>query len=351
MEDDDEPVFLDEDDELGDAAWLEEERVESGQGAGALPPRASRNRLLATLAALALFLGGTGAAFTAAYHRHETDVRTANLLALGSAGYPPQLPDLADLAFSTSWHAVLRERVEVPVVNQSPKPIVLLGAELTEPGMVGTASLAPAGATRLATGQTGVVAGVITVDCAQNPRLGYPSAGGDPSFVIPVQPASSLLVRARTSGGRIAEATLDPEAGQGFQEEMQQRICLQQGDNAVSNLRQATHYDPATHVLTLDVSVKSNADTAMQYTADLSVETPGADATAACTAESAHPTTPAAGTLGPESTVTAAFAIQMSACPPGSAPPSTEGLQLTVSIEIHGYQLTEESLGLPVDLS
>ncbi|HWG24718.1 hypothetical protein, partial [Actinospica sp.] len=340
-DDEDEVVFLDEDEDLGDAAWLDDERVEGGLHPGTLPPHVSRNRLLVTLVALALFLGGTGVAFTTAYHRHLTDVRIANLFSLASAGYPPQIPDLADLALAASWHAEVRERVDVPVVNQSPQPIVLLGAMLTEPGMVGTASLAPTGATTLKTGQTGIVAGVVTVDCTQNPALGYPSANSDPSFVIPVQPIATLKVRARTSGGRIAEATLDPEAGQGFQAEMQQRICLQQGDNAVSNLKQAKHYDSATHVLTLDVSVTSHADTAMQYTADLSISAPGSDASAPCTAESEHPTTPVGGTVGAESTVTVSFAIQMSACPAGSAPPPTEGLQLGVSISIHGYPLTE----------
>ena len=78
-DDEDEVVFLDDDEEAIDEGWLAEERVENTD-AGVLPPRASRNRLFVTLAALALFLGGTGAAFTAAYHRHMTDLRNANLL-------------------------------------------------------------------------------------------------------------------------------------------------------------------------------------------------------------------------------------------------------------------------------
>jgi hypothetical protein len=350
-DDEDDVVFLDDDEELDDDAWLDEERVEGGGDPGVLPPSASRNRLLATLVALAVFLGVTGTAFTAAYHRHLADVRIANLLALAAGSYPPQLPDLATLAFASTWHAQVRERVIVPVVNQSPRPVELLGAVLQEPGMIGTASLAPSGSTTLKTGQTGTVTGVVTVNCAQNPPIGYPSVDSDPSFVIPVQPIASLRVRAKTYGGQIAVATLDPEAGQGYQAEMQQRICLQQGDNAVSNLKQTTRYDTATHVLTLDVSVGSNADTPMQYKADLSISTQANDAAAPCTAESERPTSPASGTVAPESTIETSFAIQMSACPAGSTPPTTEGLLLTVYITIHGSPLTAESISLPVDVS
>lgn len=349
-EDEGEVVFLD-DEDVDEQEWLAEERVERGQDPGVLPPLASRNRLLASLVALALFVSGVGTAFTAAYHRHMADLQIANLLELTAAAYPPQIPNLPTLAFASTWHAKVQEQVLVPVVNRSPKPIVLLGAILQEPGMVGAANLAPTGVTTLKSGATGTVAGLVTVNCAQGPPLGYPAAGGDPSFVIPVQPSASLRVRAKTFGGEIAEATLDPEEGQADEAEMQERICLQQGSNAVTFQSDSFRYDAAAHLVTFDWTVKSNADAAVQYKDSVTISAPGRDATAPCTAKSARPTTPATGTIQPGATLAMSFAIQMSACPAGSTPPSTEAVMLSIYVSIHGDPLTADTMSLPVGLS
>ncbi|HET9172656.1 MAG TPA: hypothetical protein VFN97_24735 [Actinospica sp.] len=356
-DDEDEVVFIDDADEddtdrEDGESWLAEERLESAYTDGMLPPGASRHRLLVSLIALALFFGGTAAAFTAAYHRHLTDLKLANLLELTAASSPPQIPGLTDLGFAATWHAQVQEQVIVPVVSQSPRPVELLDAVLQEPGMVGTATLRPTGETTLRTGQTGALTGTVTVDCAKTPPVGYPSLTGDPSFVIPAEPSATLRVRARTSGGRIAQATVDPEAGQGYGTEMQQRICTQQGGIAVSSPTESTHYNPSTHILTVDWSATSKSDSPLWYSAALAISSPGDDGTAPCTITSMLPAhgQPYIGTLEPGATLAAHFDLQMSACPSGTAPPATEQLYLDLELAIDGTDVVSEQDSYPVTL-
>ena len=355
LEDDEDAEFAEEDGAAEPAAVAvsAEERVESAYEDGLLPPHGARDRLLVTLLALVVFIAGTSAAFTAAYHRHLTDVRLANLLDLTAASSPPQIPGLADLGFAATWHAEVREKVIVPVVSQSPLPVVLLDAVLQEPGMVGTASLKPTGPTTLHTGQTGTLAGVVTVNCAQTPPENFPSLTGDPSFVIPAQPDATLRVRAKTSGGRIAQAVLDPEAGQGYGTEMQQRICTQQGGIAVGAQKESTHYNPATHILTVTWSATSQSDSPLWYSANLAISAPGNDATAPCTISAMIPVPgqPYVGTLKPGATLTTRFELQMSACPTGTSPPSTEAIYLNLELAIDGTDVVSEQDSYPVELS
>lgn len=134
--------FLDPDDGEGaPVQWLDEEGVGSGPGPGSLPPRAAPRRVLASLLALGLLMAGAGATAAAAYHRHVTDRRIAGLLVLRAAPDAPGIPGLPSLGFATTWHAQVTERVLVPVVNHGPRPVLLLGASLIEPGLIAPAAL------------------------------------------------------------------------------------------------------------------------------------------------------------------------------------------------------------------
>jgi hypothetical protein len=349
-EDEDEVVFLDDDETAIDEGWLAEERVETAD-AGVLPPSASRNRLFVTLVALALFLGGTGAAFTAAYHRHVTDLRIANLLDLTADASPPQIPDLADLAFASTWHAAVREQVLVPVVNHSPRPVELLGAVLTEPGMVGTANLAPTGRATLKSGQVGDFVGQVTVDCTRTPAAFAGVIGSDPSVVLPKDPGPSLRVRARTSGGQIAQTTLDPESGPALDGEMQERICLQQGSTELGAPAISTHYDAATHVLTFDWSATSRADITLAYRLALSYSYPQDDPSAvACRIESMPAQAVQSGVLVPGATLNASVPVQMSDCPAGTVQVPAEMFLLSLDLASGGTDLGSEQDGFPVTL-
>ncbi len=349
-DDEDEVVFLDDDEAAIDEGWLAEERVETTD-AGVLAPRAARNRLFVTLAALALFLGGTGTAFTAAYHRHMTDLRIANLLELTAAAYPPQIPDLTNLAFASAWHAAVREQVLVPVVNHSPRPVVLLGAVLTEPGMVGTANLAPTGSTTLRSGQVGDFIGQVTVDCTRTTAAFAGVIGSDPSVTLPKDPVPSLRVRARTSGGQIAQTTLNPESGQAFGGEMQERICLQQGSTELGAPAISTHYDAATHVLTFGWSATSRADIALEYKLELSYSYPQDDPSAvACRIESLPAQAIQSGVLRPGATLNAGIPVQMSDCPAGTVLVPTEMFLLSLDLATGGTDLGSEQDSFPVTL-
>jgi hypothetical protein len=350
-EDEDEVVFLDDDEDAIDEGWLAEERVENTD-AGVLPPRAARNRLFATLAALALFLGATGAAFTAAYHRHMTDLRNANLLELTAAASPPQIPALANLAFASTWHAAVSEQVLVPVVNHSPRPVVLLGAVLREPGMIGSASLAPTGRATLKSGQVGDFAGRVTVDCTRSPGAFAGVIGSDPSVILPKDPVPSLRVRARTSGGQIAQTTLDPESGQTFGGQMQERICLQQGSTELGAPAISMRYDTATHVLTFGWSATSRADIALEYRLELSYSYPQDDPSAVpCRIESLPAQAIHSGVLLPGATLDTSVPVQMSDCPAGTVLVPTEMFLLSIDLASGGVDLGSEQASFPVTLN
>jgi len=341
-DDDVEVIFVDEDDEPRDAVWPEDERVEAGRGSADLPPHASRHRLLVTLVVLAALLGGVGSAFAFAYHRHVTDRRLANELDLAAAT-PPQIPGLAALNLQPTWHAELTERIVIPVVNRSPRAIVLLGAMLREPGMAGDATLTPTGTTSLEPGQTGTVTGEVTVDCTQDPAANFPFMDNSNGTDVPMSNTSALRVRARTSGGRTTEATVNPDAHQG---DLQERICTQQGDEIIRNVRTSSSHESGTRTATVNLSVPSNADIALQYKASFTYSVPGEDSAAACTVEAVQPKTPTTGTLRPDSTATVTYTVQLSNCPAGAAPPSTETVELNVVISIGKTQLNSTGYGM-----
>jgi hypothetical protein len=280
-----------------------------------------------------------------------TDLRIANLLELTAAAYSPQIPDLANLAFASTWHAELKEQILVPVVNHSPRPVVLLGAVLTEPGMVGTANLAPTGSTTLKSGQAGEFIGQVTVDCTRTPAAFAGVIGSDPSVSVPKVAAPSLRVRARTSAGQIAQTTLNPESGQAFGGEMQERICLQQGSTELGAPAISTHYDAATHVLTVDWSATSRADIALEYKVELSYSYPQDDPSAvACRIESLPAQADQSGVLRPGATLNASVPVQMSDCPPGTVSVPTEMFLLSLDLAVGGTDLGSEQDGFPVAL-
>jgi len=328
-DDDVEVIFVDEDDEPRDAVWPEDERIDSGRGPADLPPHASRHRLLVTLIVLAALLGGVGSAFTVAYHRHVTDRRLANELDLAAAA-TPQIPGQSALNLQSAWHAELTEQIVIPVVNRSPRPIVLLGAMLREPDMVGDATLTPTGTTSLEPGQTGKVTGKVTVDCTQGQAANFTFMDNSNGTDVPTSNTSALQVRARTSGGKIAEATVNPDA----QEDLQQRICSQQSGEIIGTVKITSSHESGTRTLAVNLSFPSHADIALQYKVLFTPSVPGHDSAAACTIEAARPKTPTTGTLRPGSTATVTYTLQLSNCPAGASPPSTEGVELNIAVSI-----------------
>jgi hypothetical protein len=305
-----------------DAVWSGEERIHAGRDPRLLPPNPSRSRILASILVLAVFLGCTGAAFNTAYHRHVTDRRIANELDLEAGANPPTIPDLGTLGVQHVWHADLEEQVVVPVLNQSPEPVQLLGAVLEEPGMRAAATLEPVGAARLAPGQTGKVTGRVTVDCTRYPDSVFPffaGGGGGPNgpgpggSVIPAPSTAALLVRAQTAGGRVAQAALDPDADG---PDLQQRICQQEG-YAITGASSITAVaDARTHSLRIDLTLSSTADIAMTYHAQAEfTRRYQISGSALSDLADPEPTLPASGTVQPGQTLHVAFDIQVLACP------------------------------------
>jgi hypothetical protein len=306
-----------------DAVWSGEERIHGGRDPRLLPPNPPRSRILASILVLAVFLGCTGAAFDTAYHRHATDRRIANELDLEAGANPPTIPDLGTLGVQHVWHADLEEQVVVPVLNQSPEPVRLLGAVLQEPGMRAAAALEPVGAARLAPGQTGKVTGRVTVDCTQYPDSVFPffagGGGGGPNGpgpgggVIPAPSTAALLVRAQTAGGRVAQAALDPDADG---PDLQQRICQQEG-YAITGASSITAVaDARTHSLRIDLTLSSTADIAMTYHAQADfTRRYQISGSALADLAAPEPTLPDSGTVQPGQSLHVAFDIQVLSCP------------------------------------
>lgn len=340
--------FLDPDDPgADDVLWLDEEGVDSGAGPTGLPSRATPHRILASLLALGLFLAGTGSAAAAAYHRHLTDRQMADELVLVPSPTSPAVPDLASLGFATVWHARVTERVLVPVVNGGPRPVDLLGAVLTELGLVSSVQLEPVTGRVLKPGDTAEFAGTVTADCTLVPAgvvVGGPYTGNASADAVGT---AQLLVRARTSGGETAAASVDPESAS---PSLQERICGQEGDDLTGPVTVATAADPKAHTVTIRLATASNADTRVSYaaTAQFSID-PGFDEPGVHISEPAA-RDPSAGDLNPGAALTQTFVIDVGSCETRRLPsPDNLNLQLQVLYSVRGVTLAATDRSVPLD--
>jgi hypothetical protein len=357
--------------------WLDEpageERVASGRDPRKLPRRAARGRALASVLSLALVLSAAGGIATAAYHRHQTDVRVADALQLAAASTAPSVPDLTKLAFATNWQAYPVEQVVIPVANQGPAAITLVDATLVESDLRGTPVLKPVGRTVIPPGGTGVLAGTVTADCVTVQYSALISTSDDEprtldqeavpadvtSGVVTVngmsegigllseqKPASAdqLRVRARAYGGRLRVATILPESGQA---DTAHRICAQQGHNAVRTGKMKISADPSRHTITMSVSATSLADSPVSYSAGagFSAAPVGADMKVDQLFVSTRTDGPVAadGEAQPGHKFTVTFVTTVGQCP--STPPSS-GDEIVVGIT---YILANEPVGVVVD--
>ena len=371
-EDDADVVFLDDDDDeagasagfpaadpdadgrggrRGEAVWLAEERIESGRDLErSLPPHAPRSRVLASLLALAVFLGCAGAAFTAAYHRHVTDRRIADTLNLTASASPPMIPGLAALGFQQLWHSEVEERVVVPVLNHSPGAVVLLGAVLEEPGMIAAAALKPLGATRLGPGEQGDVTGDVTVDCTQDPAAVFPYIDSGGNATVPLPNTAALLVSARTEGGIVGEAALDPDADG---PDLQVRICEQEGFNITGAPSISAVADPRTHSVEVSLSVASSADVTLGYRASAAFTRDREfDGIAGLSDTSAlKPTLPTDGVVRSGGTMRVSFTVQVLSCPIQVLQDDEVYVEVTLTARGNPVDAIEEAVGLATPLT
>lgn len=329
--------FLDPDDDSGDIELLDldesdEERLAGERDPSLLPAHASRRRAIASLVALALWVTGVGGWVTAAYHRHQTDVRIANLLSLQDTEAVPSIPALPALGAQAVWRSRPTERVLVSVINKSPEPVTLLNGVLDEPGMTTPATLAPVGAATLRVGQTGQIAGNVTVDCTEGTSTAdavipqNSTSTGVATVTASAEatansPAAPLLVRARTSGGSIGLQRLQPDVGG---QNLQQRICSQEEGNVFGTFSTSTTGDLKTHVISLTLSTSSVADIPLTYAASASYSAdPEADGN--IIAPNPRPALPVTGTVKPGGGLRVAFSIPVTSCP-ATPPPSTDNI-------------------------
>lgn len=267
------------------ADWLEEpgdeERVAAGRDPRLLPPRATPRRALASALSLALVVSAAIGAGSAAYHRHETDVRIADTLRLAASSTAPAIPGLTELAFAARWHAHLDERIVIPVVNKSPNAVTLVDGRLTEAGLRGTSTLKPLGEATVPPGGTGKLAGTVTADCTTqfedavtiDPNKSKTTAtvtiNGDGTITgtgtLEAQRQARmgrLQVRARSVSGHVGEQTIFPESGLS---DTADRICSQQGGTVAHTSGVKVAVDPHTHSFRVSLTAKSVADTALNY--------------------------------------------------------------------------------------
>lgn len=333
----------------GQVAWIDEDEVDAGgnRNDGRLPPRAARNRALASFAALSLFLAGLGASGVAAYHRHETASRLANALELANGPGSPLIQGLAALGFDSVWHAHVSEHVSFTVVNRSSGPVTVLSARISEPGLVSSSPLDPVGNGRLAPGQVGTVAGTVTADCTQvtgSQVIGLSplgEVGGEFTTAKPV-----LSVVARTSGGTTRLARLDPEISS--PDGLQQRICLQQGYDLLAIGRIDSAVNPATRTITLRLSADAAADATMQYSAIASYsDDPADDVTGLALSSQPLAESPVAGIVTPGGRLSLDYVIKVWSCPAAAFARSDQvEIQVDVSVKDVPLQGTLQSTDL-----
>lgn len=350
--------FLDPDDESGDIEMLDEpdeERLAGGRDPSLLPARASRRRAVASLVALAVWVTGVSGCVTAAYHRHQTDVRVANLLSLQDTKAVPTIVGPSTVVVPTVWHARPSERVLISVVNKSPEPVTLLDGVLDEPGMAAPATLAPVGGATLRSGQTGQIAGSVTVDCTEGIStddvvLAGNSASGVATAVTTVtattagSPGAPLLVRARTTGGSIGLQRLQPDVGN---RDLQQRICSQEQGNVFGTFSTSTTGDPKTHVISLSLSTTSIADIPLNYSASASYSA-DPEAGGIVIAPDPRPALAVSGTVKPGGGLRVAFSIPVTSCP-APPPPSTDNILVFLIFTSRGNVVGMVANGLGFD--
>ncbi|HEX4789096.1 MAG TPA: hypothetical protein VH372_11580 [Actinospica sp.] len=339
--------FLDPGDPEAEAGvlWLDEEGIGSERGPARLPPHAARGRVLASLLALALVLTGAWGTATAAYHRHLTDRRLADELVLRASASPPSMPDLVALGFAGTWHAQVTERVLVPVVNRSPRPVRLLDAVLTERGLLGPARLAPVADQPLAPGRTGELAGAVTADCTLNSSAVAVSALEFGSSTLTTVLAPRLQVRARTSGGTSASVLMNPESAGS---DLQQRICVQEGDDVTRPEKLDTAADPRAHTVTVRLVTGSNADVTLDYASSLQYSLERAGKMTGVSVSQPLAQQPVAGTVAPGAALTLTYVIDVWSCPTRPLP-KTDGLQLQLDLSVHGTVLSNSIDGVQFD--
>lgn len=352
--------FLDPDDDSGDIELLDEpdeERLIGGRDPLLLPARASRRRAVASLLALAVWVTGVSGCVTAAYHRHQTDVRIANLLSLRGTKAAPSIPGLSALGNQTVWHSRPSERILISVVNKSPEPVTLLDGVLDEPGMTTPATLTPVGGATLKAGQTGQIAGSVTVDCtegtstdsavsAENSAAAGATAGTATAAVTADSPGAPLLVRARTSGGSIGLQRLQPDAGG---QNLQQRICGQEEGNVFGTFSTSTTGDPKTHLISLSVSTSSIADIPLNYSASASYSA-DPEAGGIVIAPDPRPALAVTGTVEPGGRLRVAFSIPVTSCP-ATPPPSTDNILIFLMFTSRGNVVGMVNNGVEFDIA
>lgn len=204
-------VFLDGDiDELDAVEWLEGEdgedadRDEIASRPSALAAHTTRRRVVSSLLLVGAVLAATGYGANAVYHRDRTADRTADLAAdatadelilAAPASRGISLPGLGGTGSGATRTELLSTEIAVPLVNRGPAAITLLpGATLLGRGL--TASNLGSATTVLDPGQSTVLRGSVTVDCARGAADSGPAA------------VTSLMISARTSGGGLGVSTV-----------------------------------------------------------------------------------------------------------------------------------------------
>ncbi len=215
-----EPGFEDADPADPDGIEWVEDVAASDELAGrphALPAPTTRHRL-ASLLLLGAVLASTGYGANRVYHRDLTadltaDAASDELILATAARGGLSLPGLADAGAGTEAAAQsgdARAEVAVALVNRSPGAVTLLpGATLLGKGLSGS-SLGASAPVVLAPGQSTVLRGYVTADCAD--------AGPDHGTAA----TTSLMVSARTSGGGLGVGTVALGSAGGS---VRDRIC------------------------------------------------------------------------------------------------------------------------------
>ncbi|HEY2739254.1 MAG TPA: hypothetical protein VGK45_12685, partial [Thermoanaerobaculia bacterium] len=263
--------FLDPEGEHGaedGVVWLGEEGLGT-HPSGRLPPRATARRLTGSALVFVLALALTGFAGAAAYRHDAATAAAANALVLSQVdvGDAVTLTDQGRLGGANAWRIEPSVAVAVGVTNKGPDAVTLLpGATLTGPGIAGTSTLSPSGATVLAPGQSGRLTGTVTVDCglnvldASSPQT-QTQAQPQPQPQTQTAAGNTLLVHARTASGAVGVAAIG--VGQGG-DAVRTQICRQEGNSLVASFFPVS-VDTATHTFSVAVTARSLSAQPLKY--------------------------------------------------------------------------------------